>query len=101
MTVRVDGVASTVVGVMPAEFGFPDREELWLPLVALPRAKNVAESARSGRPRHDATGTTNEQAAMSSSGITASLAERYPDANRTPRPASGRLASPRTDALPG
>jgi predicted permease len=31
-TVRVGGVAHTVVGVMPARFLFPVHEELWLPL---------------------------------------------------------------------
>ena len=30
--VRVDGVPSTVVGVMPPGFGFPVREQLWMPL---------------------------------------------------------------------
>ena len=89
-TVRVDGVASTVVGVMPAEFGFPDREELWLPLVALPQAERTSRSARVldglGRLRP---GVTNEQAATELSGITASLAERYPDANRNTAPRIG------------
>jgi putative ABC transport system permease protein len=31
-TVKVDGVSSTVIGIMPPGFGFPDRTQLWLPL---------------------------------------------------------------------
>lgn len=31
--VRVDGATATIVGVMPPEFAFPKKEELWVPLV--------------------------------------------------------------------
>ena len=31
-TLRLDGVAYTLVGVMPASFGFPTNQTLWLPL---------------------------------------------------------------------
>ena len=86
-TVRVAGVPSTVVGVMPAEFGFPDREELWLPLVAMPQVERTSRGARRldgiGKLRP---GATIEQATAELSGITASLAERYPDTNRNTTP---------------
>jgi len=86
-TIRVAGVPSTVVGVMPREFGFPDRQELWLPLVALPQVQEMSRSARLldtlGRLRP---GATIEQAMAELSGITASLAERYPDTNRNSVP---------------
>jgi predicted permease len=94
-TIRVAGVPSTVVGVMTPEFGFPDREELWLPLVALPQAERTSRDARFldgiGRLRP---GVTIEQAATELSGITASLAERYPDTNRNtvPRVSSAGIA---------
>ena len=35
-TVRTDGVTRTIVGVMPADFGFPARESLWVPLEVAP-----------------------------------------------------------------
>ena len=31
-TVRINGVQTTVVGVMPKDFGFPAKEQLWTPL---------------------------------------------------------------------
>jgi hypothetical protein len=34
-TIRVGGVPSTVVGIMPPGFRFPDSSDLWLPLAAL------------------------------------------------------------------
>src|SRR5262245_50528129 len=35
-TVRIDRVAATVIGVMPAGFGFPHDEDVWLPLAERP-----------------------------------------------------------------
>ena len=32
-TVRLDGVATTVIGVMPRGFSFPQNQEVWVPLV--------------------------------------------------------------------
>lgn len=34
--VRIDGVPTTVVGVMPRGFAFPQNQDLWLPLVPTP-----------------------------------------------------------------
>ena len=82
-TIRVNGVPSTVIGVMPPEVGFPDRVEFWLPLVSLPEAERTSRSTHIldgfGRLRP---GVTIEQAATELDGITAALAERYPDTNR-------------------
>ena len=82
-TIRVAGVPSTVVGVMPAGFGFPDSAELWMPLAGLSEAERAARSERGleavGRLRP---GATIEQARSELSGITAALDERYPDTNR-------------------
>jgi putative ABC transport system permease protein len=82
-TVRVAGVPSTVIGVMPAGFGFPDNERLWLPLAALPDAERTSRSARFldvyGRLRPD---VTIQQATAELAGIAAALADRHPETNR-------------------
>jgi predicted permease len=86
-TIRVNGVPSTIVGVMPEHFGFPYRVEFWLPLVALPESDRASRNARVidafGRLRP---GATIEQATAELSGIASSLAERFPDTNRSIAP---------------
>ncbi len=81
--IRVNGVPSTIVGVMPENFGFPYRIEFWLPLAALPESDRTTRSARMldgfGRLR---SGSTIEQAAAELSSVATSLAGRYPDTNR-------------------
>ena len=86
-TIRVNGVPSTVVGVMPREFGFPDREELWVPLAALPEEQRTSRSARvlDGIGRLQP-GATIEQGTTELSGITAALSDRYPETNRNTAP---------------
>jgi putative ABC transport system permease protein len=42
-TVRISGVPATVIGVMPPGFAYPDREQLWLPLAALPEAERTSQ----------------------------------------------------------
>jgi putative ABC transport system permease protein len=92
-TVRVNGIPSTIVGVMPQDVGFPYRAEIWLPLAALSDTERTSRATRIldgfGRLRGDA---TIEQATTELSGITASLAERYPDTNRKTAPFVGRFA---------
>jgi predicted permease len=82
-TVRVSGIPSTIVGVMPPEFAFPYEAELWLPLAALPEATREARDARGldgyGRLRPD---VTVERATAELFAITAALAEQYPDTNQ-------------------
>ena len=45
-TIRIGGVPSTVIGVMPLGFGFPDNSDLWLPLIALPQEERASRSMR-------------------------------------------------------
>jgi predicted permease len=56
--VRINGVATTIVGVMPDTFRFPNRGDLWLPLSARPALAEAPRSERSlavfGRLREQA-----------------------------------------------
>jgi predicted permease len=78
---KVNGVLSTVVGVMPAKFEFPTSAQLWVPLREkldeVPRGKGawVAVIARL-RP-----GVSLDDAQADLSAISARLAERYPETN--------------------
>jgi predicted permease len=76
-TVRVNGVASTVVGVMPHGFRFPLAQEVWVPLsmdltkFARGEGVTVEVFGRLGA------GVTLEQARAEFANIAAGLAERY------------------------
>ncbi len=81
-TVRINGEALTVVGVMPPDFQFPPRREvlLWTPF-------RFSESERGQRGSHWLRvlgrlkpGVTLEQAQSNMDPIGARLAEQYPDA---------------------
>lgn len=86
-TIRVDGVPSTIIGVMPQGFGFPLRAEIWVPLITLQENARTSRSNRLlegvGRLRP---GVSYEQAAAELSGITTALAEQYPASNRNTAP---------------
>ena len=43
-TVRINGTATTIIGIMPAGFGFPQTHDVWMPLALRPAATR-AESA--------------------------------------------------------
>jgi predicted permease len=85
--VRIDGVPTTVIGVMTRGFAFPDRSDLWLPLAALPEERRASRGTRGidgiGRLRP---GVSIEEATAELAGITAALAEQYPDTNRNTAP---------------
>jgi predicted permease len=77
-TVRLNGLAFTVIGVMPPKFDFPDSAQVWLPNDLFPD-----ESARSahnyrivGRLR---SGTTVKQAQADLNIVAARLAKEYVD----------------------
>jgi predicted permease len=81
-TVRANGVARTIVGVMPEGFGFPDREDVWIPLEVNPLATERGQGPRYeviARLRPDASIATAQAqlAAMASR-----LARDFPATNR-------------------
>ena len=81
-TIRVNGVPSTVIGVMPDGFLFPLRSFVWRPLVALDVAGKTDRGARGlraiGRLKP---GVTNDQAVADLSSIASALATQYPVTN--------------------
>ena len=80
-TVRVDGVPSTIVGVMPDGMEFPNNTEIWAPLV--PTGEVLKRSNRGltvfGRIRADA---SLPQAQAEFDGISGRLAAAYPETNK-------------------
>ena len=85
-TVRVNGVMTTVVGIMPESFTFPQRQDLWLPLG--PRATGQPRDARGlwfavGRL---ADGVTLPQARAEVEAIGARMAVDHPATNARVRP---------------
>jgi putative ABC transport system permease protein len=81
-TLRIDGKASTIVGVMPDGMQFPSNTELWTPLVPAD-AQQEGRSFRFlqvfGRLKNDA---TRAQAQTEMNGIAARLATVYPATNK-------------------
>jgi putative ABC transport system permease protein len=79
--VRVNGRATTVIGIMPPLFRFPENEQLWLPLELDPakaeRGKGLPIVVF-GRLR---SGVTREQAGAEMAAIARSLAAQYPRTN--------------------
>ena len=86
-TIRVNGVPSTVVGVMPEGFGFPVISEIWRPLSALTSEDRNDRQARLlsgfGRLRES---VSYDQARADLQGVIASLATAHPEPNRDVEP---------------
>jgi putative ABC transport system permease protein len=90
-TIRVNGVPSIVVGVMPDDFGFPSTAEIWQPLALLSAEERDDRRYRAldafGRIR---AGVTIEQATADLQRVMSGLAARHPDTNKATEP---RLAT--------
>ena len=82
-TVRANGEEMQIIGVMPARFRFPDREELWLPLrddpLRTPRGDDGANINVFGRLRPDLSAGA---AQLEFATIARRLADAYPTTNR-------------------
>ena len=78
-SVRVNGVATQIVGVMPPRFAFPERAHVWLPLSSAPPSTDRDDRGYGvvGRLRP---GVTIDAAKAEMRAIGASLAQEYPAA---------------------
>jgi predicted permease len=79
--VRVNGEPATIVGVMPADFAFPQRQDLWMPIGA-----RMATQPRNGRGlwfavARLADNVTVQQARAEMQSVGAHLATAYPATN--------------------
>jgi putative ABC transport system permease protein len=82
-TIVVNGVPSTVIGVMPPRSGFPSTADLWLPLGKLPALANQGRNARTLRVfgrLHDGVREADARAEIES--VVARLADEFPDTSR-------------------
>jgi putative ABC transport system permease protein len=86
-TIRVNGVAAAVIGVMPDGFGFPGTAEVWQPLALLSAEERDDRNGRFltafGRLRP---GVSIEQASADLGQVMDGLAARHPETNRQTEP---------------
>ena len=82
-SIKINDIVSTVIGVMPEGFKFPNNADLWLPLVHMPR---LAEQKRDNRNVEAfgklADGVTRQQAQSEMNTIAGQLRHDYPDTNK-------------------
>ncbi|HSG08662.1 MAG TPA: ABC transporter permease [Longimicrobiales bacterium] len=81
-TIRVNGQATTVVGVMPEGFSFPYWEDVWVPLQV-----DASNLRRGGGPTLEVFGRLSGASSLSAArtefqGISSRLAAAYPETNR-------------------
>jgi putative ABC transport system permease protein len=82
-SIKINDIVSTVIGVMPEGFKFPNNADLYLPLAHLPR---LAEQKRDNRNVEAfgklADGVTRQQAQSEMNTIAGQLRHDYPDTNK-------------------
>jgi putative ABC transport system permease protein len=78
-SVELDGIAHRIVGVMPRGFDFPNRSEIWVPLV--PTIRYHRDDRRLEAVARLAPGATIEQAGAELSTVARDLAAAYPASN--------------------
>jgi predicted permease len=81
MTLRINDVPTTVIGVMRPEFRFPIDSDLWVPYIPVPRSEK-REARDLGAIGKLAPGVTERAATTEMNTITANLARAYPDTNQ-------------------
>ena len=80
--VNIEGEISTIIGVMPQGFDFPDRVDIWMPLhfrLGQPRGVQSSSLEVVGRLKD---GLTPEAAEAELAGIASQLAQAYPATNK-------------------
>ena len=83
-TVRVNGVPTTVIGVMPDGFRFPVINDIWQPIALLPGLANQRRDTRALQVFGKlAERSTSAQAQTEVEAIAARLSRDYPDTNRS------------------
>jgi len=78
--ISINGRATTIVGVMPPRFEFPERQRLWVPLSMYSGAMTREQHGLQVFARMK-TGVTREQAQSEMTAMTARLAAAYPKEN--------------------
>lgn len=79
-TLGLEGVQYTIIGVLPADFGFPEGTQVWIPLALetwLARSVHSLWALARLRP-----GVSLDQARSEMASIAANLEARYPDTDR-------------------
>jgi predicted permease len=76
--INLDGTPTTVIGVMPEKFRFPETQDVWTPYtISLPSSRDAGSSVLVvGRLKND---VTVMQADTEAAGISASLASQFPE----------------------
>ncbi|OLD13603.1 MAG: hypothetical protein AUJ01_14945, partial [Acidobacteria bacterium 13_1_40CM_3_65_5] len=81
--IRVNGITSVVIGVMPRDFRFPMTAQAWQPLASMPGVSTARRDARTiGVTARLRPGVTIEQARSELTTIAERLARDYPDTNQ-------------------
>jgi putative ABC transport system permease protein len=81
-TLRINGIQTTVVGVMPPKFGFPQEQELWVAETVDAPPATRAGSMRLGVIGRLPEGASLEQAQAEMATIAKQLQTEYPDTNK-------------------
>ena len=81
-TVRANGIARTIVGVMPEKFAFPNRQQLWTPLEIDPLATKRGQGPNHSLLARLKKDVTVPQALAQISGIAAQLERQFPESNQ-------------------
>ena len=81
-TVRINARPTTVIGVMPEGFRFPELHDMWLPLNVDPGTLERREGPGFSVLGRLADGVTEEEARSQLTAIAARLTQQYPEANR-------------------
>ncbi len=81
-TINLNGVTHTVVGVMPANFQFPNRADVWTPIAFSPTDRGVRGAHYISAIARLRDGVSLSQARSEMGRLAAALAEQYPDTNK-------------------